>query len=136
MKVLVAGVFDIIHTGHLHFLEQAKSLGDELIVLVACDEIVKKEKRLPINSQEERAHLVGALRPVDSVIIGINTTNQYRMVLDISPDIVALGFNQNFDMSKLEKGLKERGYKGKVVRLDYYKEQSTTKIIKKIRDSQ
>ena len=56
IRVLVGGVFDILHVGHIHFLSQAKALGDELIVIVAHDETVRRQKRRePVNSAEDRA---------------------------------------------------------------------------------
>ncbi|MFH1392353.1 MAG: adenylyltransferase/cytidyltransferase family protein [bacterium] len=133
MKILATGVFDIIHIGHLHFLQKAKSLGDELIVLVSCDKVCEEEKRIPINSQEERVELVEALKPVDKAFIGPNG-DKYKTILDINPDILVLGFDQKFDIVKLEKALKNKGFKGKIIRLPCFAEQSTTMILEKIKN--
>ena len=51
MRILATGVFDVLHIGHLRFLQKAKNLGDELVVLVSCDKVCEEEKRTPINSQ-------------------------------------------------------------------------------------
>ena len=51
-KVMAVGVFDLLHAGHLHYVEQAKSLGDELIVVVAHDDTVRKQKHEPITGHE------------------------------------------------------------------------------------
>ncbi|MEE9489142.1 MAG: adenylyltransferase/cytidyltransferase family protein, partial [Thermoplasmata archaeon] len=51
VRVMASGVFDLLHTGHLHYLEEAKKLGDELIVVVARDSTVRKEKHEPITTE-------------------------------------------------------------------------------------
>ena len=68
--VMAVGVFDLLHAGHLHYLEQAKSLGDKLVVVVAHDETVRKRKHEPITNHNLRARMVSGLKPVDSSIIG------------------------------------------------------------------
>ena len=52
------GVFDLLHAGHLHYLEQAKSLGTELVVVVAHDDTVRSQKHEPVTSQELRCRMV------------------------------------------------------------------------------
>ena len=69
-RVMASGVFDLIHTGHISYLEQAKALGDELVVVVACDSTVRRRKHEPITPEDMRARIVGSLKPVDRVIIG------------------------------------------------------------------
>ncbi|MCJ2563189.1 MAG: adenylyltransferase/cytidyltransferase family protein, partial [Candidatus Thermoplasmatota archaeon] len=54
VRVMASGVFDLLHTGHLHYLEEAKKLGDELIVVVARDSTVRKEKHDPITTEDVR----------------------------------------------------------------------------------
>ena len=68
--VMAVGVFDLLHAGHLHYLEQAKSLGDKLVVVVAHDETVRKRKHEPITNHNLRSRMVSGLKPVDSSIIG------------------------------------------------------------------
>ena len=68
-KVLVGGVFDIIHYGHVHFLKNAKSLGDHLVVALESDKNVKRlkgEKR-PIHNQNQRREMLESLEFVDEV---------------------------------------------------------------------
>ena len=67
---MASGVFDLIHTGHISYLEQAKALGDELVVVVACDSTARRRKHEPITPEDMRARIVGSLKPVDRVIIG------------------------------------------------------------------
>ena len=65
VRVMATGVFDLLHTGHLHFLQSAKALGDELVVVVATDATVRRRKHEPITPQEMRREMVAALKMVD-----------------------------------------------------------------------
>ena len=65
VKVMASGVFDILHLGHLHYLEGSKNLGDELVVVIATDDTVRKLKHEPITNEHIRLELVKALKPVD-----------------------------------------------------------------------
>ena len=58
VTVMASGVFDIIHTGHISYLEQAKSVGDRLIVVVACDDTVRKRKHEPITPENMRLRIL------------------------------------------------------------------------------
>ena len=122
--------------GHIHFLRQAKALGDDLIVIVAHDETVRMQKRRePINSAEDRAELLRALRMVDEVYIGSPGTIDYELVKRIDPDIVALGPDQLFTCEKLKEELRKHGINAEVIRIPYlYKNDraKTSKIIQKI----
>ncbi|MEM3364667.1 MAG: MazG nucleotide pyrophosphohydrolase domain-containing protein [Candidatus Micrarchaeia archaeon] len=91
--VLVGGIFDIIHKGHVHFLEHAKSLGDELVVVVGTDRNARKQGKNPIHNEKERLSVVSALRPVDRAVIGSN--KDMRITLKrIHPSIIFLGYDQ------------------------------------------
>ena len=68
-KVMAVGVFDLLHAGHLHYVEQAKSLGDELIVVVAHDDTVRKQKHEPITGHELRCRMVKGLKPVVTLTV-------------------------------------------------------------------
>ncbi|WP_457751820.1 adenylyltransferase/cytidyltransferase family protein [Thermococcus sp.] len=136
IRVLVGGVFDILHVGHIHFLKQAKALGDELVVIVAHDETVRMQKRRePINSAEDRAEVLRALRMVDEVYIGTPGTIDYELVKRIDPDIVAIGPDQVFTCERLKEELRRHGIRAEVIRIPYlYKKDraKTSKIIQKI----
>lgn len=70
-KVFVSGCYDVLHGGHIEFFEQARALGDYLIVCFAGDDSLKKHKRpQPSIPTEHKKHLIGALRCVDEVVIG------------------------------------------------------------------
>ncbi len=138
MKTVVAtGVFDILHPGHVVFLEEAKKLGDRLVVIVARDRNVEKRKNTPRIPESQRLEVVRALKPVDEAILG-DHEDYFKPIKEINPDIVALGKDQHFDVNELRKELSKRGLKAKVVRVDAYLEgelNSSRKIIAKIKNS-
>ena len=131
-RVMASGVFDLLHIGHLYYLEEARKYGDELIVVVACDETVRRRKHEPIMPAEERRRLVEALKPVDKAVIGYED-DFLKIVEEIKPDVIALGYDQHFE--GLEEMLKERGIEAKIVRCGKYDGDlnKTRKIIEKIR---
>jgi len=134
-RVMATGVFDILHSGHLHYLEEAKSLGDELFVVVATDATVRKRKHEPITPEKMRVELVQALKPVDRAMLGTEG-DMLETVRKIDPDIIALGYDQAFDEHKLGEELKKRGFKARVVRLSKHEDDlnGTRKIIQKVVD--
>lgn len=132
MRVVATGVFDILHIGHLRFLQRAKKLGRELIVVVSCDSACQNEKHIPINSQQNRKLLVAALKPVDKVVIGYEN-DKYKIITELEPDILVLGYDQPYAPMEIEKELKSRGCKTKVIRLSRYTSQSTSRIIQIIK---
>ena len=136
IRVLVGGVFDILHVGHVHFLSQAKELGDELVVIVANDETVRRQKRRePVNSAEDRAELLKALRMVDEVYIGSPGTIDYELVKRIDPNIIAIGPDQTFNCERMKEELRKHGINAEVIRIPYlYKSDraKTSKIIQRI----
>ena len=135
VRVMASGVFDLLHSGHLHFLEEARKLGDELVVVVATDKTVREKKHEPITNQEMRLKMVTALRPVDLAVLG-KEGDMFEIVAELKPDIIALGFDQLHDINQIEGLLAERGIDAKVVRLAQLNDDLTgsRKIIKKIID--
>jgi FAD synthetase len=132
-RVVATGVFDILHVGHLRFLKEAGKLGDELFVVVSSDKVAEREKRPPLNSQEDRRELVEALSPVDRAVIGYEG-DKYRILVELKPDILVLGYDQQYDPKQIEEELKARGCNTRVVRLNCYADQSTSQTIQKIND--
>ncbi|AJF59933.1 MAG: FAD synthase [Candidatus Diapherotrites archaeon] len=133
-KVMAFGTFDLLHPGHLHYLNQAKKLGNRLIVVVTTDKNAEKVKgKPPINAQQHRLELVNSLKPVDEAILG--EENDFFMVVEEKkPDIIALGYDQAEQHEWVEKELKKRGLKVKVVRLEPLEEgkHKVSKIKEKI----
>lgn len=140
-RVLAAGKFDILHLGHLAYLEQAKALcGDdgELIVVIALDKTIERERGAPpVFPQEQRRRLVEALGFVDRAIIGLDTDDHTEIVIQTKPDIIALGYDQYTDLERLEGRIAELGLQTKVVRLEQIVADglnSSTRIRKRIID--
>ena len=133
VRVLATGVFDLLHLGHLHFLEKARELGDELVVVVATDNRVRELKHEPVTPQEMRADLVAAFRPVDRAVVG-KEGDMFSIVEEIEPDIIAIGYDQEHDEEKIKAMLAERGLDVRVVRLPKLDADldGTRKIIRKI----
>jgi len=135
VKVMATGTFDILHLGHIYFLKQAKKLGDTLAVVVATDSTVRKLKHEPVNSEQIRLDLIKELKIVDEAYLG-HEKDIYEILKEIKPDIITLGYDQIHDEKTIEKELKKRNIKAKVVRLSEYKGGSdlegTRKIISKI----
>ena len=134
VRVMATGVFDILHLGHLHYLEESKKLGDELVVVVATDSTVRKRKHEPITPEKMRCELVASLKPVDKAVLGREGGDIFEIVKDLRPDVITLGYDQPFDQKNLEKELAKRGLKVKVVRMPHLDHDldGTRKIISKI----
>jgi FAD synthetase len=132
-RIMATGVFDILHPGHLHFLKEAKALGDELVVVVATDATVRKHKHEPITPEKMRVEMVAALKPVDRALLG-HEGDMFEIVLQVKPDIIALGYDQKFEEKELESRLADRGLKVEVVRMHKFEDDlnGTRKIIQKI----
>lgn len=81
--VLGVGVFDIIHLGHIDYLNQARKLGDKVVILVASDSRTKMRKGFHYNSQEIRAEVIKNLKQVDEVVMGKEWDPERENILDI-----------------------------------------------------
>jgi len=111
VRVMAVGVFDLLHAGHLHYVEQAKSLGDELIVVVAHDDTVRKQKHEPVTNQELRRRMVEGLKPVDKAIVGNPPSEPIFDILNtVKPDIIALGYDQKHSRDSVKNGLDNNGW--------------------------
>ncbi len=133
VRVMATGVFDLLHPGHLHFLTEAKKLGDELVVVVARDQTARRLKHEPYVPELLRREMVEALKPVDRAILG-STTDIYQTVVDVRPDIIALGYNQVWNEREVEAECARRGVPVKVVRVGRlsHDELATRKLIERI----
>lgn len=119
-RVLVFGCFDLLHLGHLFFFERAKRAGGrgaKLFVVVARDSNAARAKgRKPFFDENERKKLLSGLRVVDEVILG-GKKDLFRILRELRPDVVVLGFDQRVDERALKEKIKEFGLKAKVRRL-------------------
>jgi FAD synthetase len=117
--VLVGGVFDLIHPGHIHTLKAAKAQGDVLIVVIArisTAAMIKKDRRI-YHDEKLRAELVSSLRLVDLAILGREGT-LYETVEHIKPDVIALGYDQAHSEKDIADNCRKRNLTVRVVRLN------------------
>lgn len=132
-RVVATGTFDIIHPGHIYYLEESRRLGDELHVIVARDANVRHKPR-PVIGEAQRLKVVQALRVVDFARLG-DPVDMFRPIEEIEPAVITLGFNQHFSEVELAKALRERGIGAEIVRIGEYSGDpcsSTRKIIERI----
>ncbi|MCL1970364.1 MAG: FAD synthase [Candidatus Bathyarchaeota archaeon] len=108
--VIASGVFDLLHLGHVKFLEKAKRAGGKnakLIVIIARDNTVEHLKgKKPIIPENQRRALVESLKVVDMAILGLETLDINQVVTKIKPDIIALGYDQTQMLQNVETYLK------------------------------
>jgi FAD synthetase len=130
-RVLAGGAFNILHPGHIFFLEKAKGLGDFLIVVVANDRTVKGKGYI-IFPMRTRRRMVESLGIADKVVSG-DRKNFFRVVKKERPDIIALGYDQEIDMEKLEGVANTNKLKIKITRIGKLEGYSTKKIIAEIK---
>lgn len=129
--VFTNGCFDLIHVGHTRYLEEAKKLGDILIVAVNSDQSVRaiKGKKRPIIPEEERAEVVSALQCVDFVVI-FEEPDPLNIISLLKPDVLVKGGDWGEDAIIGREVVESIG--GKVVRISEIKGASSSSIINKI----
>lgn len=117
--VLVGGVFDILHPGHISTLKSAKSYGDVLIVIIATTSTATKIKknRIIYHNEELRKEMVSALSFVDLALIGRKGT-LFDTVEYVRPDIIALGYDQTHTEKYISENCKKRNIDARVIRLN------------------
>ena len=106
-RVVAQGTFDILHPGHVHYLEEAAAMGDELHVIVARESNID-HKADPIVPEEQRREMVAALKPVDDARLG-HPEDIFVPIEKIEPAVIALGYDQHHDVAAIETALAERG---------------------------
>ena len=130
--VFTNGCFDLLHVGHIRYLAQAKRLGDFLIIGLNSDSSVKelKGENRPINSFEDRATLLSAIKSVDLVIMFEEQTPE-NLIKDIVPDILVKGGDYNIEDIVGYQTVIQNG--GQVKTLSFYDGYSSTNYINKIK---
>ena len=129
--VLANGCFDLLHVGHIRYLEGAKALGDMLVVGVNSDEQVRVQKGegRPFMPERERAEIIASIRAVDFVTIFIEPTVE-QLLLSIRPDIHAKGTDYTAE-SVPERDV-VRSYGGRVCIVGDPKDHSSTEMVKRV----
>lgn len=131
--VMTNGCFDILHAGHVHYLNQAAALGDRLVVAVNADETVRllKGKDRPVNVLESRMAVLSGLAAVDWVVAFSEETPE-RLICAVKPDFLVKGGDNDPDKVPGAACVRDGG--GQVMALDYVEGKSTTHIIGKIKN--
>jgi len=130
--VFTNGCFDILHYGHIKYLQDARRKGDYLVVAVNSDSSIKKikAKNRPVIAQSDRLKTVAALSSVDFVIL-FSADNPLRLIKTLKPDILVKG--ADWSKGKIIGGDFVESYGGKVMTVNLVKGRSTSAIIEKIR---
>jgi FAD synthetase len=140
--VLASGTFDLLHLGHVRFLEEAKKAGGKnakLVVIVARDSTVEAQKgKTPVMPADQRRALVESLKVVDEAILGQEGISIENVIENIKPEIIAVGHDQYGTEKQVLKAIKEEGLKIQVVKIGKFGKQeldSSSKIVRKIIES-
>jgi len=137
--VLAAGVFDLLHYGHIRYLEEAKNAGGDsarLIVIVARDETVRRLKgHGPIIPEDQRRAVIEALKVVDGALLGHEEMDLIQVIEQVKPDIVVMGHDQQGIKAQVEKVNQVLNADIEIVQLKQFGEDdlnSTSKIKRRI----
>ncbi len=128
--VFTNGCFDLLHVGHVRYLQEAKSLGDILVVALNTDASVKKLKgpSRPVQIENDRAEILAALASVDFTILFSEETPE-KIIKSIKPDILVKGGDWKID--QIVGATFVQSYGGQVYSLHFIEGKSTTKLIEK-----
>ena len=132
--VFTSGIFDLLHPGHVRYLEEARALGDLLIVALNADESVRRSKGQgrPVTPQDERAEVLAAVASVDAVVVFSEDTAA-DIIDRIQPDILVKGADLPADQIVGSDTVEARG--GRVVVLPVEPGYSTSSIVERIRNA-
>ena len=130
--VFTNGVFDLLHPGHVRYLQQARSLGDALIVGVNSDRSVRSIKgpTRPITPEVERAELIAGLACVDAAVV-FDEDTPWQLIAALQPDVLVKGADWAEDAIVGREIVEARG--GRVVRVPIEGDYATTRMIDRIR---
>ena len=131
--VFTNGVFDILHVGHVHYLEQARALGDALVVAVNSDASVRELKGpgRPLMNEKERAEILAALQAVDYVTI-FDDLSPRLLIAELLPDVLVKGGDYSLDEIHGREEVEAAG--GRVVSLPFVEGASTSRIIERMKN--
>ena len=130
-KVLVGGVFNLVHKGHELFLNKAKELGDYLVVVVASNRTASLTKKYPVLDAKTRKKNIEKLGIADKVVIG-DERDFIKVVRREKPNVIALGYDQKISEKELRKLLSKEGIDCEIVRIkEELRGYKTSKIMKR-----
>ena len=130
--VFTNGVFDLLHVGHVRYLEQARALGDSLLVAINSDRTVRELKGpdRPVFDQAERAEILAALRCVDYVTVFDNISPR-SLIGELLPDVLVKGGDYQLDQIHGREEVEAAG--GNVISLPFVEGASTTQLIERMK---
>lgn len=133
--VFTNGVFDLLHVGHVRYLQQARALGDALVVAINSDRSVRELKgdSRPVIVEQERAEILAALRQVTYVTI-FDDPSPRTLIAKVLPDVLAKGGDYRVDEIHGREEVEAAG--GRVVSLPFIEGASTSAIIERMRKKQ
>ena len=140
--VLASGTFDLLHLGHVKYLEEARKAGGknaELIVIVARDSTVEKRKaKKTVMPEDQRRSLVESLKVVDEAILGFEDFSIDKVIEKINPDVIAVGHDQEGIEREVRKAVAEKKLNVQVAKIGRFGKKelnSSSKIMRKIVES-
>lgn len=121
ITVLASGVFDLLHYGHIRFLEEAKHLvgkNSKLVVIVARDKtVIRMKGRRPVIPEDQRRALVEALEVVDEALLGYEDMDLDSVIERIKPDVIAVGYDQD-EIEEITRAIvEEKGLKLRIIKV-------------------
>ena len=131
--IFTNGVFDVLHAGHVNYLEQARALGGSFVVAINTDASAKrlgKGPDRPLNNELDRATVVAALQAT-SLVTWFDEDTPLELINELRPDVIVKG--GDYDMRLLAETKLVESYGGKALALPYVKGYSTTALVSKIR---
>src|SRR6185295_16390739 len=130
--VFTNGVFDLLHVGHVRYLEQARALGDAMLVAINSDRTVRELKGLdrPVFNENERAEILAALRVVDYVTV-FDDVSPRSLIAELLPDVLVKGGDYDLDQIHGREEVEAAG--GEVISLPFVEGASTTTLIQRMK---
>ena len=131
--IFTNGVFDVLHCGHVQYLEQARALGGSLVVALNTDASAKrlgKGPDRPLNNEADRAAVIAALQSV-TLVTWFDEDTPLEIIADMQPEVLVKG--GDYDMAKLAETKVVEAYGGRALAIPFVAGYSTTALVKKIR---
>jgi FAD synthetase len=122
--VLATGAFDLVHLGHIKFLQESKKKGGpgaRLVVVIARDSTVLERKgSLPVIPEQARRDIVASLKPVNKAILGHPKFDMLGILREVKPDVVTVGYDQNEIKASLKRLIKRENLRIRVVQIRWF----------------
>ena len=119
-KIMCFGTFDLLHPGHLNYLQQAKKYGDYLIVVLARDKTKSKLNKKTLFQEKERLKLIQHLDLVDKAVLG-DLNDHFKIIHKHQPDTLCLGYDHKIKIDNLINQLAKQGLYPKIKRMKPHK---------------